>query len=143
MDSTTLLDYSRKLLFVEAYTNIFLFGPLMFMFPKLLLDPQYGENETPGVAAYEVFSWFGAMTVGGSFFLLRSLQNGGQAEKIALQSFLIMDCTFLPSFMLVRCSKLLNAANVFNLVYGVALMIARIIILSLTSTTSKTSKNAP
>mmetsp|Transcript_27803 Transcript_27803/g.34007 ORF Transcript_27803/g.34007 Transcript_27803/m.34007 type:complete len:126 (+) Transcript_27803:323-700(+) len=66
MDSTTLLDYSRKLLFVEAYTNIFLFGPLMFMFPKLLLDPQYGENETPGVAAYEVFSWFGAMTVGGS-----------------------------------------------------------------------------
>jgi len=122
---------ARGLLLFEGFTNMLIFGPLMFLFPAEFgiapfLPPGSEVDET--AAAFARF--FGGMisTLGG-YCLFQGLRLGGEAEDLILFGFLVGDVLYVGGFAhwIHYSVKFWSAASIFNVVYGVILPFCRLI----------------
>jgi hypothetical protein len=121
------------LLWVEATSNLFLFTPLMLVWPHWVLGqflPEGRRGEVSELAA-EAFRWFGAVSLAFSGFgLLSALRSGShEVERAFLRAHLVADVLYVGAtgWWAVRSGLHGEPAVVGNVVYGTALFLCRIV----------------
>ena len=135
---------ARSLLLLEVIVNLAA-GPAMVLAPELVLSSFFDQHEDrPPIdqLAAEAQRWFGVMcfVFGGILLGLTlfgersgclSTQQPWEAVRLLLQVFMVGDVLYVGAFArwcVVR--KFWNAACVFNVTFGVALALARLVALA-------------
>ena len=136
---------ARTLLLLEVIVNLAA-GPAMVFVPELVLsaffDPHEGRRPPIDPLAAEAQRWFGVicfvfggillgLTLFGERSGCLSTQQPWEAVRLLLQVFMVGDVLYVGAFArwcIVR--KFWNVACVFNVAFGMALPIARLVVLA-------------
>lgn len=127
-----LRSFARFWLYLESTLNIVIFGPLLIIAPENGLKSFLPKNEEINELALHNQRFFATLIVAfAGIALFRALNKRGEVQRMTLEALTSCDVLYLSSFAYFGHSfgTFWTFGVLANLVYGIILMAARVVLL--------------